>query len=59
MPLCPVEVEVGVVEEETAGHSANSHRGPVRPTDEPSGQSIASSVQAIGLGGEDTWVIKE
>src|SRR3989344_8287754 len=32
-----------------AGHSANSQLGPVRPTAEPSGQILASSVQAIGL----------
>ena len=31
----------------TAGQAANSHFGPVRPTDEPSGQTLASSVQAV------------
>ena len=34
-----------------AGHSANSQLGPVLPTEEPSGQTFASSVQAFGESG--------
>ena len=33
-----------------AGQAANAQFGPVRSTAEPSGQSFASSVQAMGLG---------
>lgn len=29
------------------GHAANSHLGPTLPTADPSGQSLASAVQAI------------
>ena len=39
-----VEVEAG------GGQAANSQFGPVRPTAEPSGQSFASIVQAVGAG---------
>ena len=42
---------VGDVDVATAGHAANSQFGPVRPTEEPSGQIIASIVQATILGG--------
>lgn len=32
------------------GHGSNSQFGPVLPTEEPSGQSLASRVQATGFG---------
>lgn len=33
-----------------SGHGLNSQLGPVRPTYEPSGHNLASSVHAIGIG---------
>ena len=33
-----------------SGHGSNSQLGPVRPTYEPSGHSLASSVHAVGIG---------
>lgn len=32
-----------------SGHASNSHVGPIRPTDEPSGHTFASAVQVTGL----------
>jgi len=38
------------VEAATVGQAANSHEGGTRPTDDPSGQSFASIVQATSTG---------
>jgi hypothetical protein len=40
-----IEVSIGVAI--TVGHAANSQSGPTLPTLLPSGQSFASSVQAV------------
>jgi hypothetical protein len=49
IPVIPLAVEVAgvVVVILSVGQELNSHRGPVRPTYEPSGQSLASRVHAV------------
>ena len=44
----------GVIEVEgtAVGQAANSHEGGTRPTDDPSGQSFASIVQATSIGSD-------
>lgn len=45
-PFPQVFLQIGV----GPGHGSNSQFGPVLPTEEPSGQSLASRVQGIGFG---------
>ena len=57
LPFTPEVIGVDVlVGAPTVGHSANSQLGPVRPTDEPSGQILASIVQATDMGADKCFL---